>query len=136
EIPSGGTRVHPKELINTNDEGFLFNMDGKNIYKKASEVFPPFYKKVLKKHEYKNEDFSLFVPHQASLLALKLMCKKLNIAEEKFVINLEKYGNLVGASIPMSLHESLVSDKIKPGDKVLLLATAAGLTLGLSGIQF
>jgi len=69
-------------------------------------------------------------------LALTLIRAKLKIPEDQFYINVQKYGNLVGASIPMALHDAIQEKKIERGDKVLLLGTAAGLTLGTMGIQY
>lgn len=135
EIPAGGTRVHPKEISDMNDERFLFKMEGQQIYKAASLYLPAFLENCMQKNQMSFDDFKMVVPHQASVLALSLMRKKLNIPAEKFHINVQKYGNLVAASIPMSLHELMESKALVDGDKALLLSTAAGLTIGAMGIQ-
>ena len=136
EIPAGGTRVHPKQLDDPQSEKFLFKMEGQQIYKAASLYLPDFFNKTLKKNGFELDDFKMVVPHQASVLALNLMRNKLNIPSAKFYINVHKYGNLVAASIPMSLHELLENKVLVEGDKALLLSTAAGLTIGAMGIQF
>jgi 3-oxoacyl-[acyl-carrier-protein] synthase-3 len=136
EIPAGGTRVHPKEISDSGSEQFLFKMEGQQIYKTASFYLPEFYSNTLKKNHFTIDSFKMVVPHQASVLALNLMRNKLNIPAEKFHINVHKYGNLVAASIPMSLHELLENKTLVKGDKALLMSTAAGLTLGSMGLQF
>lgn len=135
EIAAGGTRIHPKELNKTSDQKLLFSMDGKAIYKKTFELFPNFYKSTMEEFGYSNDDFAQFIPHQASMPALRLVAKKLEIPDDKLFVNLQKYGNLVGASIPMALHEAIEAGKINKGEKSLIIATAAGLTLGLCGLK-
>lgn len=135
EIPAGGTRIHPNEISDGNDERFLFKMEGQQIYKVASQYLPSFLENCLTDNKMQIEDFKMVVPHQASVLALTLMRKKLKIPVEKFHINVHKYGNLVAASIPMCLHELMENKVIVEDDSVLLLSTAAGLTIGALGIK-
>ncbi len=54
---------------------------------------------------------------------------------DKFVINIEKYGNTSAASIPLALYENLESGKIKANDTVLMVAFGAGLTWGAAVLQ-
>jgi 3-oxoacyl-[acyl-carrier-protein] synthase-3 len=135
EIPAGGTRVHPKFIKEGQEQKLLFNMDGKAIFKKTSQLFPGFVKDTMKKHDFSMNDFQQFIPHQASMLGLKIMEKKLNLPEGKLFVNIQKYGNLVGASIPMGIHEAMEEGKIAKGDNFLILATAAGLTLGICAVK-
>jgi len=135
EIPAGGTRVHPKNILNQDSDQFLFKMEGQQIYKAASLYLPAFFDKCLTTNQVAVSDFKMIIPHQASVLALTLIRNKLNIPDEKYHINVNKYGNLVGASLPMSLHELIENKTLVEGDKTLLLATAAGLTIGAMGIQ-
>lgn len=135
QIQAGGTRFHPKDMDSLNSEHFLFKMEGQKIYKLASLYLQSFLKESLTNSNSELSDFKIIVPHQASLLALNIMQSKLGIPKEKFYINVNRYGNLVAASIPMSLHELMENKTIVEGDQVLLLSTAAGLTLGCMGIK-
>lgn len=135
EIPAGGTRLHPKDVGSSESSQFLFSMDGAKVFKVTSKLFPSFFERNLQKHRLSLDQFTYIVPHQASLLGLRLMQQKLEIPEEKFVINIQRYGNLVGASIPMALHDLLEEKRLREGDQVLILATAAGLTFGMVGLQ-
>jgi 3-oxoacyl-[acyl-carrier-protein] synthase-3 len=67
-------------------------------------------------------------------MAMRLMRKKLGISGEQLVYITPNHGNTIAASIPMGLHEGVRQGKIKRGDRVLILGTAAGLSLG--GITF
>ena len=135
EIAAGGTRLHPNKMDSNESKKYLFDMNGTKVFKVTSKLFPGFYSKNMSKHDVHISDFKYIIPHQASMMGLRLMQKKLEFPEEKFYINLQKYGNLVAGSIPMALHELIESKSLKENDKVLLLATAAGLTFGMMGIQ-
>lgn len=65
---------------------------------------------------------------------MRIMREKLNIPAERFMDIIEDHGNMIAASIPLALHEAIKQERIKRGDKVLLIGTSAGLSLG--GIIF
>ncbi|MEE2671602.1 MAG: 3-oxoacyl-[acyl-carrier-protein] synthase III C-terminal domain-containing protein [Bdellovibrionota bacterium] len=135
EIPAGGTRIPPKGIDSTHSDQFLFKMEGQKIYKLASKYLPDFFENVFNKQKCSFDDFKMVVPHQASLMGLGLMRRKLGIPKEKYYINVQNYGNLVAASVPMALHELLHDKKVQKGDDIMLACTAAGLTLGVLGLR-
>ncbi|MNI99962.1 3-oxoacyl-[acyl-carrier-protein] synthase 3 [compost metagenome] len=61
---------------------------------------------------------------------MRLMKKKLGISEEQLVYITPNHGNTIAASIPMGLYEAVRTGKVKRGSRVLLIGTAAGLSLG------
>lgn len=134
EIKAGGTTHHPKTMPSLDHEDFLFKMEGHKIYKMASLYLPTFVASSLQKNKINFDKIKMVIPHQASMLALSLMQTKLDIPKEKFYINVHEYGNLVAASVPMSLSDLLRDGKVQGGDFIMLLSTAAGLTLGNVGI--
>ncbi|MNP65323.1 3-oxoacyl-[acyl-carrier-protein] synthase 3 [compost metagenome] len=75
-------------------------------------------------------DFQAVIPHQGSAMALRLMQKKLGISGGQMVNITPDHGNTIAASIPMALHEAIRQGRITRGGRVLLLGTAAGLSLG------
>lgn len=128
QIRGGGTKIHPR---NTNTiEPFLFEMNGKAIYKLTSKLLPNFVDTLLSSASFKMSDFDLVITHQASEMAMRLMAKKLRITNEQLVNILPSHGNMIAASIPLALHEAIIQKRIKRGDQVLLLGTSAGLSLG------
>jgi len=73
------------------------------------------------------DNIDLLVPHQASK-ALQMIMKRLNVPEEKYVNFVKEYGNMVSASTPVAFCRALDEGKIKKGDMVMFMGTAAGLT--------
>ncbi|TVY02034.1 beta-ketoacyl-ACP synthase III [Cohnella terricola] len=130
EIRAGGTKRHPRGPLPANPEDYLFQMDGPAIFKMSSRLLPPFTEELLQAAGTKMSDFKAVVPHQGSAMAIRLMRKKLGIAEEQLVYITPDHGNTIAASIPMGLHEAIRTGRIARGDRVLLIGTAAGLTLG------
>ncbi|OBR65535.1 3-oxoacyl-ACP synthase [Paenibacillus oryzae] len=134
EIRGGGTRIHPREHNAETADDFLFYMNGQAIFKMASKLLPGFVDELLSFSGWRMEDFAAVVPHQGSAMAMRLMRKKLGISGEQLVYITPNHGNTIAASIPMGLHEGVMQGKIKRGDRVLMIGTAAGLSLG--GITF
>ena len=83
---------------------------------------------ILKKSGESIENIKYIIPHQANSRIIDDAAKKLNLNRDKFLINLEHYGNTSAASIPIVLSESIEKGLIKKGDKIILVAFGGGLT--------
>ena len=68
------------------------------------------------------------VPHQANLRIIEAISKRMDVPEEKVLVNIVNRGNTSAASIPLCLDEN--RDKLKPGDKIVMTAFGAGFTWG------
>jgi 3-oxoacyl-[acyl-carrier-protein] synthase-3 len=130
EIAGGGTRLHAQKFSAENAAPYLFHMDGQAIFRKASKLLPEFIGEMLAATGNQMNDFRLVIPHQGSAMAMRLLRKKLGIAEDRFLDNTAGHGNTIAASIPMGLHEAVRQGRITRGDRIMLIGTAAGLSLG------
>ncbi|QMV39802.1 beta-ketoacyl-ACP synthase III [Cohnella cholangitidis] len=130
EIRAGGTKHHPLGPAPAQPNDYLFQMDGPAIFKMASRLLPAFTDELLRNAGTRMSDLKAVIPHQGSAMAVRLMRKKLGISERQLVYITPHHGNTIAASIPMGLHESIRTGRIARGDRVLLIGTAAGLTLG------
>lgn len=130
EIRGGGNRYHPREYSKVTKDEFLFDMNGRGIFKLTSELMEGFVARLLEPYNLKISDMKMVIPHQASQGAMRLIRKRLGIESDKFMSIVETHGNVVAASLPMALHEAIREQKITRGDKVMLLGTSAGLSLG------
>ncbi|MFM9434911.1 3-oxoacyl-[acyl-carrier-protein] synthase III [Janthinobacterium sp. CG_23.3] len=128
EIRAGGTGRNPRAGAVPAD--YLFRMDGKGVFKLALKVMPPFLDALLDDSGAGLEAIDVVVPHQASALGLAHASKRLGVPAAKIVDIFATHGNQVAASIPTALHEAVMSGRAKPGSRVLMMGTAAGLTLG------
>ena len=103
-------------------------MDGKNVFKNASEKMPQAVRIALERNGLKVEDISLLIPHQANDRISQMVAHSLKIPLEKVARNIHKYGNTTAASIPIALSESIQEGRIKPGDIIVLTAFGSGYT--------
>ena len=85
---------------------------------------------MLKRNGLEANDVDLFVSHQANRRIIRAAAKELGLAEEKVVINIERFGNTTGATIPLALADGLAAGRAKKGDLVLLASVGAGFTVG------
>lgn len=128
-IKGGGNFLHPNEP-NTKFEDFTFHMQGREILGMAFEKLPSFFTKLFKKANLPVKDIDLMIPHQASKVGLEMAKQYLGLSDKQFMVNIETHGNCIAASIPMALHDAIEQGRMKRGDKVCLVGTAAGLSVG------
>jgi len=78
------------------------------------------------------EDIDLLVPHQANIRIIQSALEKLDLPEDKCMINLDKYGNVSAASIPIALAEAVEQGRVREGDCLVFVGFGGGLTWGAS----
>lgn len=127
EIGGGGTLLPPYQYSEQIKDKYQFYMSGKKVLALALRLGTDLFYQTLELAGVSLDDIALVVPHQASP-ALTLMMKKLGLPKHQYVNILDDYGNMVSASVPFAFHWAVQQDKIKRGDLVLLIGTAAGLT--------
>jgi 3-oxoacyl-[acyl-carrier-protein] synthase-3 len=130
QIRGGGSLNHPTKIQEDYTPYGLFEMQGKELFRAVISVIEPFLDELFAKAGMTLADIDWLIPHQASGLAMKHLFKKMGIKPEKVINLLHDRGNQIAVSLPSGLHELRQSNKAKPGDKVLMLGTSAGLSIG------
>lgn len=125
----GGNKHHPREYA-AHPDRFLFQMDGRGVYRMAAKILPAFLQRLFAPAGLSMAEMQVVIPHQASLMAMRLIQKQLEIPDDALMVIAHNHGNTMAASIPMALHEAIQQGKLKRGDRALLLGTAAGLSVG------
>lgn len=131
QIRGVGTKIPPSTYKGDYKEVGYFEMDGKRLYKLSSKILPDFIDRTLQKINLTLDDIDWIVPHQASQASLSHIIRILKLDPDKFIDIFKNHGNQVATSIPTALHELLISGKVKPKDKIMMLGTSAGVGLGL-----
>ncbi|NTV65764.1 MAG: ketoacyl-ACP synthase III, partial [Oscillochloris sp.] len=134
-IIGGGSLHHPNDP-RTTPEMNLFTMDGPGVFRRAARVLGPFVESFLERAGWTHAQVDVVVPHQASRHGVELVSTRLGFRPEQVVSNLAERGNCVAASIPLALCESIEARRIQRGQRVMLLGTGAGMTLGAVGLVF
>lgn len=126
EIRGGGLLHHP-QFPTTKPSDYYFQMEGDRLLRATMPLFGRFLSEIFEQSGLTAAEIDWIVPHQTSASGMRILCK-MGFAPERIVDILSDYGNCVAASIPMALASSFA--KFKPGDKILFLGSAAGLSLG------
>ncbi len=134
EIRGGLSNFHPKNYSEMTKEEYMFDMNGKTVLSLSISKIPELMKNFLKNNGMKVSDIDMTVPHQASV-AMPLVMQKLGIEKDKFLDEVKEFGNMVSASVPITLVHGLENGKIKSGNTILLIGTAAGLTTNMMLIK-
>lgn len=119
-----------EEMINIKTPNGYIHMDGQGTYKFAVATVPKVIEQVVKDAGLTYDDIDYYVMHQANLRIIESIAKKVKQPMDKFIVNIEKYGNTSAASVGLALDEAFEEGRIKPGDKVLICAFGAGRTWG------
>lgn len=122
---AGGTLFATKKKISK--DRYYFKMNGPKLFKLAMPPLLKMYDSFLAKV---GGAIDLIIPHQASPFALDLFQKKLKLPDHKIVHIVREYGNMIAASLPFALHKAIFDKRLQRKDRVLLLGTGAGLTIG------
>ena len=119
-----------EEMIHIKVPTGFIHMDGQGTYKFAVATVPAVIEEVVKKAGLTYDDIDHFVLHQANLRIIESIAKKVDQPMDKFVVNIQKYGNTSAASVGLALDEAYKTGRIKEGDRILLCAFGAGRTWG------
>ena len=105
-------------------------MNGQQVFKFAITAIKETITKLLEQTNLSLDDISLIIPHQANKRIIDKVVKDLKVSSEKFFLNVSEYGNTSAASIPIALHDAIKKQRLKNGDKVMLIGFGGGLTWG------
>lgn len=125
----GGSRI-PASRESVEQNLHYISMAGGEVFKFAVRVMNSATEAVLDKAGVDREEIDLLVPHQANLRIIDSAIKRFGLSEEKVAINLDRYGNMSSASIPVALDEAIAAGRVKEGDNVILVGFGGGLTWG------
>lgn len=129
-IPGCGSKIPPSKIDGNYKPYGQFQMQGKEVYRLAAKIVPTFVDKLLESCHLTIKDIQWVVPHQASQLAIRHIQKILQISNDQMIDIYSEHGNQVATSIPTAMHELFVNRPLQSGDKILLLGTSAGMSVG------
>ena len=123
--------VAPKTPVNN----FVY-MNGREVFKFAVGVVPKSIQHVLARAGMTIDDVDHVVLHQANIRIMQAMSEKLNIPEERLIVNLQRFGNTSAASIPIALNEAVLAGRVKPGELLVMCGFGAGLAWGTTILRW
>jgi 3-oxoacyl-[acyl-carrier-protein] synthase-3 len=134
-IPAGGSR-RPASMETVAQREHYLRMNGNEVYKFAVRALEEAVCTVLERIGACVDDVALVIPHQANLRIIEASAKRLGIPLDRWVINLQEYGNTSAGSIPLAFGEALEQGRIHAGDLVVLVGFGGGLTWGAVALRW
>lgn len=134
-IPGGGSAC-PITTSNAGEGLATLAMLGKEVFKHAVTRMKNSANTVIERAGLQPEDIALVIPHQANLRIIDAIADRLAVPNDRVFVNLHKYGNTSAAAIAIALDEAHRSNKIKKGDKIVMVAFGAGLTWAATAIEW
>jgi len=133
--PAGGT-VEPLNQCVLDGGRHLIRMQGREIFKSAVRAMAEACDFALQHAGMTADDIDLLVPHQANIRIIEATAKYAGIDMDKVFVNVDRYGNMSSASVPIALDEAQEQGLIGPGSQVLMVAFGAGLTWGAMAMRW
>jgi 3-oxoacyl-[acyl-carrier-protein] synthase-3 len=125
--PAGAARIPMSQEVLDNKD-YLLKMSGREVFKNAVRSMAEASDMALQRAGMTGEDIDLLIPHQANMRIISATAKYAGIPMEKVYVNVDRFGNMSSAAIPVALDEALEAGIIGPGSKVLTVAFGAGFT--------
>ncbi|MBD0380394.1 ketoacyl-ACP synthase III [Paenibacillus sp. WST5] len=133
KIEGGGSR-NPASQSSIDQRMHYIYMAGAEVFKFAVRIMGNAADEALRKAGWDKGDIDLLVPHQANMRIIQASLNRLEMTEDKCMINLDRYGNMSAASIPVALAEAEEQGRLREGDRLVLVGFGGGLTWGASAL--
>ncbi len=128
-VPAGGSRM-PVTAEVLEKKMNKIQMNGSEVFKFAMKMLPEVTEQALALANLRTEELKLIIPHQANRRIIEAAARRMELPMEKFMVNVERYGNTSSATIPIALHEALETGRIESGDLIALTGFGGGLAWG------
>jgi len=105
-----------------------WQFEGQEIFKRAVHGMGAASESALGKLGLKADDVNLVIPHQANLRIIEAVAKRTHVSSDRVYVNIQRYGNMSAATVPVALCEALEEGRIQPGALLLMPGFGGGLT--------
>jgi 3-oxoacyl-[acyl-carrier-protein] synthase-3 len=133
--PGGGVKM-PFDVAVLDEKSHLVKMAGSEVFKAAVRSMAEAADQALMRAGLTGDDIDLLIPHQANIRIIEATAKYAKIPMEKVFVNVDRYGNMSSATVPIALDEAVEQGRIKKGDNILMVAFGAGFTWGASVLRW
>jgi 3-oxoacyl-[acyl-carrier-protein] synthase III len=128
-MPAGGS-LRPASHDTVDERLHYVKQDGAAVFKFAVRNTEEAARRILERNGVRPCEVDLFVSHQANRRIIQSAAAKLGVPAEKVVINIERFGNTTGGTIPLALNDAVEDKRLKEGHLLLLCSVGAGFTVG------
>ena len=133
--PAGGA-LHPMSQAVLDDKSHLVRMKGREVFKHAVRNMAEACDHALQTAGLTPDDVDILIPHQANMRIIESTAKHAGIPIDRVYINVDRYGNMSSATVPIAIDEAVEKGLIGSGSNVLLVAFGAGFTWGAMALRW
>jgi len=126
----GGGSLHPATHETVDKKMHYVHQEGKEVFKFAVSCMADVSVDVMERNGLTGEDLTLFVPHQANKRIIDASVRRMNLPEDRVMINIDRYANTSAATIPIGLSEAAEQKWLNRGDYVVIASAGGGYTWG------
>jgi 3-oxoacyl-[acyl-carrier-protein] synthase-3 len=124
---AGGSRKPASHETVDDKEHFVYQ-EGQAVFKFAVTNMAEVSAQIMERNHLQSEDVAWLVPHQANKRIIDATAQRMDLPEEKVMLNIDKYGNTTSGTLPLCLHD--YESQLKKGDNIILSAFGGGFTWG------
>ncbi|MGV3461438.1 MAG: beta-ketoacyl-ACP synthase III [Flavobacterium sp.] len=127
KIEAGGSLMPASKETVENGMHYVFQ-DGKTVFKYAVSNMADISERIMQKNDLTNDDVDWLISHQANKRIIDATSQRMGLADEKVLVNIEKYGNTTSATLPLLLSD--FEHRFKKGDNLIFASFGGGFTWG------
>ena len=127
KIDAGGSILPPSNQTIADKQHYV-HQDGKTVFKFAVSKMADVSEKIMQRNNLTGDDVSWLVPHQANKRILDATSRRMNLPQDKVMLNIHRYGNTTSATLPLCLFD--YENQLKKGDNIVFAAFGGGFTWG------
>jgi 3-oxoacyl-[acyl-carrier-protein] synthase-3 len=133
-MQKGGGSAYPPTHDTINQKLHYIRQEGQSVFKFAVTRMADVSAEIMERNHLTGDDIAFLVPHQANKRIIDATANRMNIGEEKVMLNIQKYGNTTAATIPLCLWD--YEKQLKKGDNLILAAFGGGFTWGSTYLKW
>ena len=127
KIDAGGSILPPTNQTIADKQHYV-HQDGKTVFKFAVSKMADVSEKIMQRNNLTGDDVSWLVPHQANKRIIDATSRRMNLPQDKVMLNIHRYGNTTSATLPLCLFD--YENQLKKGDNIVFAAFGGGFTWG------
>lgn len=126
-LKAGGSR-RPASIETIQAKEHFVYQEGSAVFKFAVTNMADVSAQIMEKNRLSGDDIAWLVPHQANKRIIDATARRMEVGEDKVMLNIHKYGNTTSGTIPLCLWD--YENQLKKGDNLILAAFGGGFTWG------
>ncbi|MBT7304951.1 MAG: ketoacyl-ACP synthase III [Bacteroidetes bacterium] len=127
KIDAGGSILPPSNQTIADKQHFV-HQDGKTVFKFAVSKMADVSEQIMQRNNLTGDDVNWLVPHQANKRIIDATSRRMNLPQDKVMLNIHRYGNTTSATLPLCLFD--YENQLKKGDNIVFAAFGGGFTWG------